>query len=170
MACAGGSQAISGLRRVIPYGQPGESATLTARRLTSGRSTGLHTIHPVDLRAVSTDPNAEPPKGGAAVLELNDDNFAAEVLTRPAAVLVDVWAHWCGPCRLMAPLMTWAADTYAGRLTVGKLEADGNPDSRDAYKVQGLPTLILFRNGVEIGRHEGAMAKPQLQAFLDAHL
>ena len=129
---------------------------------------------------MSTDHNAEPhnpelPKtvattAVAAVLELNDTNFAGEVLTRPTAVLVDVWASWCGPCRLMAPLMQWAASTYADRLTVGKLEADGNPGSRDAYKVQGLPTLILFRDGVEIGRHEGAMAKPQLQAFLDAHL
>lgn len=120
-------------------------------------------------------PNAVPPNGVAinavaTVLELNDANFAGEVLTRPSAVLVDVWASWCGPCRLMAPLMQWAASTYADRLTVGKLEADGNPGSRDAYKVQGLPTLILFRDGVEIGRHEGAMAKPQLQAFLDAHL
>lgn len=119
---------------------------------------------------MSTASNAEPSNGGAAVLELHDDTFAAEVLAQPSAVLVDVWAPWCGPCRLMAPLMTWAASTYAGRLTVGKLEADSNPGSRDAYKVQGLPTLILFRDGVEIGRHEGAMAKPQLQAFLDAHL
>ena len=115
-------------------------------------------------------PNAMAPNAVAAVLELNDANFAAEVLALPSAVLVDVWASWCGPCRLMAPLMQWAASSYADRLTVGKLEADSNPGSRDAYKVQGLPTLILFRDGVEIGRHEGAMAKPQLQAFLDAHL
>ena len=92
---------------------------------------------------MSTDHNAEPhnpetpnamaPNAVAAVLELNDANFAAEVLALPSAVLVDVWASWCGPCRLMAPLMQWAASIYADRLTVGKLEADSNPGSRDAY-------------------------------------
>ena len=85
-------------------------------------------------------------------------------------VLVDVWATWCGPCRLMAPLMEWAASTYGEALKVGKLEADPNPNSRDALQVQGLPALVLFRNGQELARHEGAMAQAQLKAFLDAHL
>ena len=104
------------------------------------------------------------------VLDLSDASFAAEVLEHPGAVLVDVWASWCGPCRLMAPLMGWAAQTYAGQLKVTKLEADGNPLSRDRYRVQGLPTLILFKDGQEVARHEGAMAQPQLKAFLDANL
>jgi thioredoxin 1 len=70
----------------------------------------------------------------------------------------------------MAPMMDWAASAYAGRLVVGKLEADPNPASRDQLQIQGLPTLIVFKGGQEVARHEGAMAKPQLQAFLDAHL
>ena len=105
-----------------------------------------------------------------SVLQLTDANFQAEVLECSTPVLVDVWATWFGPCRLMAPMMDWAAEAYAGRLTVGKLEADPNPASRDRMQVQGLPALVLFKDGQEIARHEGAMAKPQLQAFLDAQL
>ena len=105
-----------------------------------------------------------------SVLQLTDANFQAEVLECSTPVLVDVWATWCGPCRLMAPMMDWAAEAYAGRLTVAKLEADPNPASRDRMQVQGLPALVLFKDGKEIARHEGAMAKPQLQAFLDAQL
>ena len=104
------------------------------------------------------------------VHNLSDANFQAEVMEYSGLVLVDVWATWCGPCRLMAPLMDWAASTYGDGLKVGKLEADPNPTSRDALQVQGLPALVLFRNGQELARHEGAMAQPQLKAFLDAHL
>ena len=104
------------------------------------------------------------------VHSLSDANFQAEVMEYSGLVLVDVWATWCGPCRLMAPLMDWAASTYGDGLKVGKLEAASNPTSRDALQVQGLPALVLFRNGQELARHEGAMAQPQLKAFLDAHL
>ena len=105
-----------------------------------------------------------------SVAHLTDANFQAEVLEASEPVFVDVWAEWCGPCRLMAPMMEWLAAEYAGRLVVGKLEADANPAIRDGLQIQGLPALIMFRGGKELARHEGAMAKPQLPAFVDAHL
>ena len=131
----------------------------------SARSTSSEPLGPLcSIQSAPVHPAA------VAVANLTDASFAAEVLAADTAVRVDVWASWCGPCRLMAPLMDWAAAEYAGRLKVAKLEADPNPASRDQLGIQGLPTLILFQGGQELARHEGAMAQPQLKAFLDAHL
>ena len=105
-----------------------------------------------------------------SVLQLSDANFDQEVQSRSGAVLVDVWATWCGPCRLMAPMLETMATTYAENLAVGKLECDPNPACRQKLKIKGLPALILFVDGREVARHEGAMALPQLKAFVDAHL
>ena len=105
-----------------------------------------------------------------AVADFTDAGFEHDVRKASGTVLVDFWAAWCGPCRLIAPLMDWVANDYADRVSVGKIEVDGNPKTRDAYQVQGIPTLILFRDGEVIARHEGAIAKAQLQSFLDANL
>ncbi len=140
---------------------------MPSSRSSSGPSTSSdparqRPIPPTDRLLFST--------AAVSVAQLTDANFQTEVLEASTPVLVDVWAQWCGPCRLMAPLMDWAASEYAGRLVVGKLEADPNPQSRDRMQVQGLPSLVLFKAGEEVARHEGAMAQPQLKAFLDAHL
>ncbi len=106
----------------------------------------------------------------SGVVDLTDATVAAGALSQAELLLLDVWASWCGPCRLMAPLMEWAAATYGDRLQVAKLEADPNPRTVADLAVKGLPTLILFRDGVELVRHEGAIPQAQLKAFVDAHL
>jgi thioredoxin 1 len=113
------------------------------------------------------DPLTSHPSG---VVDLTDASVAAGALTQGELLLLDVWANWCGPCRLMAPLMDWAAATYGDRLRVAKLEADPNPLTLAQLAVKGLPTLILFRRGEEVARHEGAIPQSQLKAFVDAHL
>jgi len=105
-----------------------------------------------------------------AVLEISDANYNQLVVEHPGPVLLDVWAAWCGPCRLIAPVIAWAASEYEGRLRVGKADCDANPALVESLGVQGLITLVLFRYGSEIRRHEGVLTQAQLTAFLDAHL
>ncbi len=107
---------------------------------------------------------------GSDVLNLSDDGALAEAVESAPTLLLDVWAAWCGPCRLMAPLMDWAASTYGPALVVAKLNADDSPAAVERLGVQGLPTLILFKAGQEVARHEGAIPQKQLQTFLDTHL
>ena len=107
---------------------------------------------------------------GSGVLDLSDDSALTRVIEESKTLLVDVWAPWCGPCRLMAPLMTWAADTYADTLVVAKLNADASPAAVERLGVQGLPTLIVYQAGKEVARHEGAIPQAQLKAFLEPHL
>eukprot|EP00195_Chlamydomonas_chlamydogama_P013741 CAMPEP_0202896018 /NCGR_PEP_ID=MMETSP1392-20130828/5106_1 /ASSEMBLY_ACC=CAM_ASM_000868 /TAXON_ID=225041 /ORGANISM="Chlamydomonas chlamydogama, Strain SAG 11-48b" /LENGTH=147 /DNA_ID=CAMNT_0049581233 /DNA_START=109 /DNA_END=552 /DNA_ORIENTATION=- len=104
------------------------------------------------------------------VTNVNQDNFATEVLKSDKPVLVDFWANWCGPCKLVAPLMDWAEKEYKD-IKVVKVEHDANPNLISQYKVYGLPTLILFKDGVEItgSKREGAVTKAMLQAYLKQH-
>jgi thioredoxin 1 len=101
--------------------------------------------------------------------ELTDGQFEAEVLQADGPVLVDFWAPWCGPCRLIAPLMDWAAQTY-GNLKVVKMEVDPNPETIGRYKVEGIPTLLLIQNGEVIARSEGAISKAKLETFIQSHV
>lgn len=106
----------------------------------------------------------------SAAAELNDQQFESAVLQAPGLVLVDFWAPWCGPCRLIAPLMDWAAQTYTDQLQVYKLEVDPNPETVARYQVQGIPTLLLFQNGELVERVEGAVGRDRIQTLINAHL
>jgi thioredoxin 1 len=101
---------------------------------------------------------------------VTDDTFTTEVLQSPLPVLVDYWAEWCGPCRMIAPILEEVAKEYAGRLTVAKVNVDENQQTPQKYGVRGIPTLMLFKNGNVEATKVGALSKSQLSAFIDSHL
>ncbi|MGH2343785.1 MAG: thioredoxin [Chloroflexota bacterium] len=101
---------------------------------------------------------------------LNADQFATQVLKAEGAVLVDFYADWCGPCRMLAPILEDLSVEFAGRLSVVKLDVDANPEVAASFGVQSLPTLLLFRNGTPIQRLVGAMPKAPLKAKLEQAL
>jgi thioredoxin 1 len=100
---------------------------------------------------------------------VNDQSFAAEVLHSPKPVLVDYWAEWCGPCRMIAPLLDASATEYADRLTIAKLNVDESPATPSRYRVRGIPTLMLFKDGQPVATHVGSLSKGQLHAFIEQH-
>ena len=105
------------------------------------------------------------------VLEVDQSSFDAEVLKASNPVLVDFWAPWCGPCKLVKPLMDWAEKEYDGKIKVVKVSHDPNPELVAAYKVYGLPCLVLFKDGavVEGSLHEGAVTKVWLTKYLEKY-
>ena len=101
---------------------------------------------------------------------VTDDNFATEVLQSAQPVLVDYWAEWCGPCKMIAPILDEIAKDYAGKLKVAKLNIDDNQTTPANYGVRGIPTLMLFKNGNIEATKVGALSKSQLVAFIDSNL
>lgn len=100
---------------------------------------------------------------------VTDETFQAEVLGSVKPVLVDYWAQWCGPCRMIGPLVEESATEYADRVTVAKLNVDENPATPTRYSVRGIPTLMIFKDGHPVATHVGSLSRSQLHAFLDAH-
>ena len=104
------------------------------------------------------------------ILHLSDSNFEDKVLNASGPILVDYWAEWCGPCKMIAPILEDIAKDYEGRLTVAKLNIDDNPATPQRYGVRGIPTLMLFKGGEMHATKVGALSKSQLTAFLDINL
>ncbi len=104
------------------------------------------------------------------IVHVTDATFDSEVLKGDGPVLVDFWAEWCGPCKMIAPILDDVSKDYAGKLKVAKLNIDENPGTPPKYGIRGIPTLMLFKNGNVEATKVGAVSKSQLTAFIDSNL
>ena len=105
-----------------------------------------------------------------AIAKVTDATFDTEVLGSPLPVLVDYWAEWCGPCKMIAPMLEESAASYAGRLSLAKLNVDENPKAPSQYHIRSIPTLMLFKGGQPVATKVGALSKTQLAAFIEENL
>jgi thioredoxin len=102
--------------------------------------------------------------------QVTDATFDTDVLGSSVPVLVDYWAQWCGPCKMISPMLEESAANYAGRLTLAKLNVDENPKAPSQYHVRSIPTLMLFKGGQPVATKVGALSKSQLAAFIEENL
>jgi thioredoxin 1 len=104
------------------------------------------------------------------ILHVSDASFEEDVLKSDKAVLVDYWAEWCGPCKMIAPILDEISQNYADKVKIAKLNIDENPETPPKYGIRGIPTLMLFKNGAVQATKVGALSKSQLTAFIDSNL
>ena len=105
-----------------------------------------------------------------AIVHTTDTSFESDVLQSDVPALVDFWAAWCGPCKMIAPLLDELADEYAGRIKICKVDVDSNPETAAKFNVRGIPTLLVFKNGHVEATKVGALSKAQLVEFVDSLL
>ncbi len=106
----------------------------------------------------------------ANIVHTSDDAFGTDVLSADKPVLVDYWAEWCGPCKMIAPILEEIADEYGDRLKVVKMDIDANQATPPKYGIRGIPTLILFKNGEVEATKVGALSKSQLATFIESNI
>jgi thioredoxin 1 len=120
--------------------------------------------------------SSKSPKGAVSavsnpsIVHTSDATFDKDVLKSDKPVLLDFWAEWCGPCKMIAPILDEIADTYKDKIRIAKLNIDDNPNTPPKFNIRGIPTLILFKNGTVEAQKVGAVTKSQLAAFLDSNL
>ncbi len=107
---------------------------------------------------------------GKAVKEVTDASFEADVVNAGTAAFVDFWAPWCGPCRIIGPIVEELAPSYAGKVAITKINVDENPAVAQKYQVSSIPTLMMFKNGQMVDRAVGALPRAELQKFIDRNM
>lgn len=104
------------------------------------------------------------------IIQLSDKSFDRDVLKADGLILVDFWSQWCGPCKMIAPILDEIANEYVDKITITKLEIDTNPNTTQKYGIRSIPTLLLFKEGKPIDTKVGAVSKHELKKFLDKHV
>ncbi|MCR2745658.1 thioredoxin TrxA [Limnobacter parvus] len=104
------------------------------------------------------------------IKHVSDASFDSDVLKTSGPVLVDYWAEWCGPCKMIAPILDDLSSEYNGKLQIAKMNVDENAETPAKYGIRGIPTLMLFKDGAVVATKVGALSKSQLAAFIDSHL
>jgi thioredoxin 1 len=104
------------------------------------------------------------------IIQLTDDSFEADVIKSDLPVLVDFWAEWCGPCKMIAPILDDVAEEFAGKAVIGKLNIDQNAGTPPKFGIRGIPTLLLFKDGAVAATKVGALSKTQLVEFLNDNI
>jgi thioredoxin 1 len=103
-------------------------------------------------------------------IDINDDNFDSEVLESDKPVLIDFWAEWCGPCKVLGPVIDEVSVDYSEKVKFVKLNIDNNPTNTQKYGIRGIPTLLLFKNGEKVDTSVGVLSKSELASFLDKNI
>lgn len=125
----------------------------------------------MDNRASSPcHPTEEPQMSSNLIKHISDASFEADVLQSTQPVLVDYWAEWCGPCKMIAPILDEMATTYSGKLQITKMNVDENREIPGKFGIRGIPTLMLFKDGKLAATKVGALSKSQMAAFIDENL
>jgi len=124
----------------------------------------------MDALYLDCTPSKESAMASELIKHLSDTSFEADVLQAATPVLVDYWAEWCGPCKMIAPILDEVADAYKGKLQIAKMNVDENREVPAKFGIRGIPTLMLFKDGQLAATKVGAMSKAQLTAFIDQQL